>query len=248
MAYAENEGINIYYDVVGNGTPLVLVHGLFRSHADFQANGYVNLLKDSYKLIAVDVREHGQSDKPHEPELYSAKHLAEDIVAVLDDLNIESAHFLGYSMGGYIGFCCAKYASKRFDSFVLGGWQPFYDSAGDGSIWLPLLEQGGMENAVAAVESENPLPSDFKQQLLSNDSDAMIAYLKTGKEYFEDILPDISNPFLLFSGDQDGVFTLVKSAADKMPNAEFVSMEGDHLAVFFITDPLIGRIREFLSN
>jgi len=151
-------------------------------------------------------------------------------------------------MGGYIGYCCAKYANSRFDSFVLGGWQPFDDPAGDTSFWLPLLEQGGMENVLAAIENVNPMTSELKQLLLSNDSNAMIAFLKADREYFEDILSEVSNPFLLYSGDQDDVFTLAKSAAKIVRNGKFVSLEGSHLEVLFNTDPLLNSVKEFLSN
>jgi len=250
MAYAENDGIKIYYDVVGNGPPFVLVHALFGSHAGPKDLGYVDLLKDCFQLILVDVRGHGQSDKPHDSALYSANHLAKDIVAVLDDLNIKTTHFFGYSMGGYIGFCCAKHARSRFDSFVLGGCQPFKDppEISASAFWLPLLEKGGMENAVAVLESAYQIPSEYKQRLLSNDSDAIIAYLKAEGEYFDDILSEVSNPFLLFCGDQDGCFTLAKSAAEILPNAKFVSLEGDHYTVHSNTRLLLKLVKEFLSN
>jgi len=61
-------------------------------------------LKDDYQLILIDARGHGASDKPHDPEAYRTETMVADVVSVLNDLNIEKAHFLGYSMGGQIGW------------------------------------------------------------------------------------------------------------------------------------------------
>jgi pimeloyl-ACP methyl ester carboxylesterase len=69
----------------------------------------------------MDARGHGKSDKPHEPEQYSMKHMTHDVVAVLDELGITRANFWGYSMGGRIGLALGKYAPDRFSSLIIGG-------------------------------------------------------------------------------------------------------------------------------
>jgi len=111
MPYVDNKGIRIHYEVEGRGPPFVLIHGLGHSLQDWYDNGYVESLKKDYRLILVDVRGHGFSDKPHDSKEYTMKLLVSDLVAVLDDLKISKAHFLGYSRGGRICFGIAKHAA-----------------------------------------------------------------------------------------------------------------------------------------
>ena len=86
MPYAINQGIRIHYQVEGSGPPLVLQHGFFWSVEGWYRVGYVDALRTSYRLILVDARGHGASDKPHDDAAYSLPQHVADIVAVLDAL------------------------------------------------------------------------------------------------------------------------------------------------------------------
>src|SRR5438067_13417159 len=123
MPYANNAGVRIHYQVDGNpdGPPLVLQHGFLCCVEDWYTLGYAATLGATYRLILTDARGHGASDKPHEPAAYRMAAMADDVVAVLDDLGLARAHFFGYSMGGKIGFVLAARAPERCRSFVLGG-------------------------------------------------------------------------------------------------------------------------------
>src|SRR5262249_17474553 len=125
MPYAHNQGVRIHYQTEGAGPPLVLQHGFTDSVESWYELGYVEALQNAYRLILVDARGHGASDKPHDPTAYAHKHHVEDILAVLDDLTIPTAHFLGYSMGGRIGFALATYAPTHFTSLLIGGANPY---------------------------------------------------------------------------------------------------------------------------
>jgi pimeloyl-ACP methyl ester carboxylesterase len=103
MPRVDNKGISIHYRVEGNGSPLVLVHGITDSSDVFYERGYVAALKAKYRLVLIDARGHGQSDKPHDPQSYSPEGVASDIVAVLDDLGMKTVTYWGYSMGGGLG-------------------------------------------------------------------------------------------------------------------------------------------------
>jgi pimeloyl-ACP methyl ester carboxylesterase len=100
MPYVNNKGIKIHYEVEGQGPPLVLVHGFTRSLEDWQKFGFVSELMNDYQLILIDVRGHGQSDKPDNLNAYNVMTIAEDIITIMDELNIERTHYWGYSMGG----------------------------------------------------------------------------------------------------------------------------------------------------
>ena len=121
MPYADNNGIKIHYEVEGKGPPLVMQHGFGAFLEIWYDLGYVDALKDDFHLIMIDSRGHGTSEKPHDREAYSLALRVADVVAVLDHLNINTAHYHGYSMGGYIGWGIAKYAPDRFRSLIIGG-------------------------------------------------------------------------------------------------------------------------------
>ena len=125
MPDAYNGGIRIHYEIEGAGPPLLLHHGSSGSGADWRDLGYVDALKHDYKLILIDARGAGASDKPHDAAAYDPALRASDVVAVLDDLGIRHTHYFGYSLGGWVGFLLAKYAPDRFTSLILGGAHPY---------------------------------------------------------------------------------------------------------------------------
>ena len=97
MPYVERDGVRIHYRVEGSGVPLVLHHG-FTSRLDrWYENGYVEALQDRYRLILIDARGHGKSDKPHEPAAYQTERRVADVLAVMDAVGIELTD------GGFVG-------------------------------------------------------------------------------------------------------------------------------------------------
>ena len=93
MPYANNQGIHIHYEVEGEGPPLILHHGTSGSGANWRAMGYSDVLGHHYRLILVDARGHGASDKPYEPAAYDLPLRVTDVTTVLDDLNMRRAHY-----------------------------------------------------------------------------------------------------------------------------------------------------------
>ena len=93
MPYADNGNVRIHYQVEGEGPALVLQHGFTESAVDWYEAGYVDALRSDYRLILIDARGHGASDKPHDPDAYELNRRVADIVAVLDALAIERAAF-----------------------------------------------------------------------------------------------------------------------------------------------------------
>ena len=100
MLFADNGGVRIHYKVEGTGPALVLQHGITQCVEDWFECGYVAELRSRYRLILVDARGHGLSDKPHDGPSYALPSRVADVVTVLDAMDIERAHFWGYSMGG----------------------------------------------------------------------------------------------------------------------------------------------------
>src|SRR5215831_1188383 len=120
MPYATNHGVRIYYETEGSGPPLLLHCGFLQSLQDWRDAGYVAVLRDDFRLILLDPRGQGASDKPHDPAAYAVDAFVADVVAVLDDLGEATAHFRGYSMGGNIGAAMGHLAPHRCRSLVIG--------------------------------------------------------------------------------------------------------------------------------
>ena len=130
MPYANSRDVQLHYEVRGHGVPLLLVRGTFANLKWWSSSGYGQTLEATYRLILIDVRGHGMSDKPHDPESYEIDRLVGDLVCVLDALDLKKDDYLGYSMGSWIGLAAAKYAPESFNSFILGEWHPYSDVPG----------------------------------------------------------------------------------------------------------------------
>jgi len=116
MPFVENQGAKLYWDEQGAGEPLLLIMGL--SYPSYMWHRSRPVLANRYRTIAFDNRGVGQSDVPPGP--YSIALMASDAVAVLDAAGVESAHILGYSMGGMIAQEFALQYPSRVRSLILG--------------------------------------------------------------------------------------------------------------------------------
>src|SRR2546421_10923256 len=98
-AFASVDGTKLYYEEEGTGTPVVLLHGLSSStKGNWQEPGIWAALVDVGKrVIGLDARGHGRSDKPHDPSAYRDHAMVRDVGALLDHLGLESTDLVGYS-------------------------------------------------------------------------------------------------------------------------------------------------------
>ncbi|MEZ4480816.1 MAG: alpha/beta fold hydrolase [Dehalococcoidia bacterium] len=142
MKTATHRGQRIAYDVTGDGPALVFQHGFLSNRQSWHQSGYVAAFADAYRVITVDSLGHGESDKPADPTLYGRAARAGDVAAVLDAEGIEKAHFIGYSMGGWISTAMLLHQPGRLRSLVIGAWDPLRGIASQPSapVPKPLLE------------------------------------------------------------------------------------------------------------
>jgi pimeloyl-ACP methyl ester carboxylesterase len=248
MPYTEKRGVPIHYEVEGEGSPLVLVHGFSDSLEGWREYGYAAELKKEHRLVLIDARGHGASDKPHDPEAAAGlEQRPADVVAVLDDLVIDRAHYFGYSLGGWIGFGLAKYAPERVRSLIIGGAQPYGQS-------MQLYRQGltgGIEGWVAVVEKMlgSPLAPETKERLLGNDVQALSAGVTDDRPDISEILPAMTMPSLLYAGEADPLRPLVERCASELPSGRFFSLPGvNHIQGAVRSDLVLPQVVEFLAK
>lgn len=98
------DGLGIVYDVVGEGSAIILLHGggNGQSRQSWHQTGYVERLQNDYQVITMDIRGHGESDKPLDPTSYTINRLCQDILAVADECDVEQFALWGFSYGGNI--------------------------------------------------------------------------------------------------------------------------------------------------
>ena len=246
MPDVDNNGIAIHYEVEGSGPPLVLQHGSFGSLEDWREIGYVAPLRECSSLILIDARGHGKSGKPHDPAAYDLRARASDVIAVLDDLGIQTADFMGYSMGGWIGFGLAKYAPHRFRSLILGGAHPFAEDMGAFRAMLP-KEPGSFLELIAPAFGPYLLPG-MRLRLVANDLEALAA-LTTDRDDLGDVLPTMRMPCLIYVGTEDPRLPRVRDCARLMPNGTFFSLpDCTHVGAFGRTDLVLPHLTAFLET
>lgn len=248
MPQVQSQGLNIHYEVIGDGPPLLLHHGTMHSGRLWDAVGYVAALRHDFKLILIDARGHGDSDKPHDLDAYKGENLAGDALAVLDDLGIQKTRFWGYSLGARVGFEIARIAPHRVGAYVLGGGTPFasdlripMDRADD-----PILVQEAVLSYFGM--SAEMLPESTKPLILQNDFIAVRASLRD-RPNIEDVLDQITAPCLIYVGTQDARLDICERTAARIPGGQLVRLPGlNHRGAWLRSYKILPHVRRFLET
>jgi pimeloyl-ACP methyl ester carboxylesterase len=222
--------VRIHYEVNGpeHGRPIMLVHGFA---SDYRLNWVgtrwqETLTNDGFKVIGIDCRGHGHSDKPHDEAAYNVELMAGDVVGVLDELDIESAAFLGYSMGARVGLEVLLEHPGRISRAILGG----IGAAGA----IEHAEQ--IARAFRAGEpSDDPIAQSFyafASARPTNDLKALAACIVGLKpEAHPDRLAKIRTPILIVVGDRDDIATGAPELVELIPSARLVTIANrDHMS------------------
>src|SRR6056297_1491358 len=127
MTTINNQGINIHYKTDGekDDPALVMLRGFGNNSQNWYDLGYVDILKQHFYLIMLDVRGFGESDKPLEEDAYLLEHIASDVLKVIDNEGVEKAHLYGSSIGALEAGYIATHFEERFHSFIFQGSSPF---------------------------------------------------------------------------------------------------------------------------
>lgn len=215
-----------------------------------QRSRLAQTLRDEFRLIFADHRGQGRSDKPHDAAAYALPTRVADAVAVLDALEVERAHFLGSSWGARLGYALGEHASERLLSLVLCGNQPYAwdletptakvvaDAVAAG---LRVGMSGFVETFEAGLDFRFPEP-DRTLTLERNDPAALAAAWRSIVAEGA-VAADLTSwrvPCLVCAGSADEMHDGARRAAEEIPGATFVSIEGmTHIAAFYEADELL---------
>jgi pimeloyl-ACP methyl ester carboxylesterase len=219
------DGVDIAYERVGDGLPVVLVHGFAASRTiTWKNTGWYDwLVGIGRSVIALDCRGHGESGKPHSPTDYDDRTMALDIVAVLKANGAASAPIVGYSMGGYLAIALMHIATERVERAILGGVGGNYFSFWEGRDET-IAE--GLQAADPATLSD-PTAIEFRvfAERAGNDLDALAACMRRKRLKCDaQDLGQILQPTLVVCGEDDPIAGPAAPLAAHFANGEAVSI------------------------
>ncbi|MFT4211508.1 MAG: alpha/beta fold hydrolase [Microbacterium sp.] len=208
---------------------VLAVHGFASSTRDnWVSTGWVrDLLRAGYRVLALDQRGHGASEKPHDPRDYALRALVGDVETVLDTYLVDTARYVGYSLGARVGWEVARDLEDRLERVVLGG-------VPDG---VP-LSRLDLTQARAFVVDGTPVTDPVTQnyvQLIErvggNDLGALLAIaegMRSAGEADPDPAAAPAQPILFATGTLDGIIEGSRALAAACPQGRFVEIPGRH--------------------
>ena len=230
MKTFDSDGVEIAFYEEGEGEPILLIHG-------FASNAHVNwiypnwakeLARAGRRVIMVDNRGHGASDKLYDVNAYSSPEMAEDARRLLDHLDIEKADVMGYSMGARISAFLSINHPERVRTVVFGG-------LGNGMV----TGVGAPEPIAAALEApsldavKHATGRTFRQfaEQTGSDLKALAACMRSSRQKITpDELATLNTPALVAVGTRDVVAGSAQALADLLPDAEVLDIvDRDHM-------------------
>jgi pimeloyl-ACP methyl ester carboxylesterase len=260
-ATLSNNGVRIIYDVVGDGRPLVLLHGWCCGRSWWTEPGYVEDLSRDHLLINVDLRGHGASDKPHEPAAYRAEALTSDVLAVADAEGLDRFAIWGQSRGGWIAWNTADAVPQRVPAIVTSGsWDPRPTTEEDwrsfDEEWGAALRHGGTRALVDLFEQEDgdaferEFPPWAQAVTLRADPEALLA--ACAPEVMMEGLSDLERfpvPALLIAGELEDPDDDAAKVAAMIPNGQSLRLPGlGHGGACAASELTIPAARAFLDR
>jgi hypothetical protein len=201
--FFDSQGVRIRYLDLGNpaGPPVLLIHGYMASaDLNWRIPGVMRALERDYRIIAIDNRGHGRSDKPTGEASYGPN-MAEDAVRLLDHLQLPRAHVVGYSMGGLITlYLAAHHPDRMLSAAVTGmGWLPKEDPKTEptqGPGWVtPWLRSCLASFPAMGLTREELAEITLPMEVIIGSADHLY---ETRVKPFQEVRPDV--PVTLIKG------------------------------------------------
>jgi pimeloyl-ACP methyl ester carboxylesterase len=258
--FFDSAGVRIRYIDVGprDGEPVVLIHGGFSSAESWAQSGLIAALDDEYRVVVLDLRGHGKSEKPHEVGAYGNR-FVEDVIRLLDHLAIDRAHVVGYSMGGRITYrLVADYPERVISAMPCGtdaeALSPeFHDLLLETAALLETT--GGVRPLIEHFNQDGLLTGEQVREIVetlhaTNDMQAMAAMLRA----FPDFVPDRRRleantvPCLCVIGENDPNRAAAETTAAYMGRLEVMVFEGQNHMTTFRPPEFTAAVKSFLHR
>lgn len=241
MPSAIINGIQLHYDIHGEGAPVLFVHGLGSAGRDWEKQ--VAAFADRYRILTVDLRGHGRSQRPAGP--YSIAGFADDLARLLRELKLPPVHLVGLSLGGMISLQLAADHAELIRSAAIVNSGPDIRPRRLSERLQLLLRRGlihtfGLKR-FGPILGRRLFPANanladrkaFETRFVDNDKAPYLAALDAAMS--TDLTPrlaDIHCPVLVVAADQDYWPVSAKQAyVDKMPTARLVVVPDSHHAL-----------------
>ena len=215
------DNTKIYYEIKGSGRPVVLVHGFIVNSQSWKRTAlYNDLLQAGYKVIIVDLRGNGLSDKPHTPEAYENDAEAKDIMALLKKMHIKKYSAVGYSRGSII-VSRLLVLDKKINKAVMGGMGAEFTNP----EWPRRIMFYKALSGEPVKELENMVQYVKDQKL---DQQALAFLQKAQPSTSKEELARVKHPVLIICGDKDADNGSGKELAALIHKSVYKIVPGDH--------------------
>lgn len=253
MTLLAANGTEIFFTDQGAGDGVVLVHGFAASvQENWVKAGWVSMLtRANRRVIAIDLRGHGESAKSHEPRSYSLELMAADVVAVVEHLKVKKPDLIGFSLGARVVLEVLRQRPERFLLGVL---------CGVGDKLLEPRQERDPEALAKAMEcaSVEDVGDDLAKRFRmfaegqGQDLKALAAVARglnlSGKGWTREALAQIKNEMLIVAGSGDDLAGSAPSLAANFPNAKGKQIPGcGHMDC--LTQPMFkAAVMDFLAG
>ena len=230
--YLKLKDLDLYYEVYGEGEPLVLLHGNSGSIKDYYQQ--IPVLSKQYKVIAIDTRGHGKS-KDSSRKDFTYKMFADDVKAVADHMKLDKINIVGWSDGGNTGLEFALKYPDRLNKLVTIGANAFPEG-----VEKRLMDH--FTNQMTQLNQLN-LPEMFNER-------RVLKIMLTEPHISKNDLNTIKNPVLIIAGDKDVIKPdHTEFLSKQIPNAELkIYKDTSHMVPYEKPDELNTDILSFLEK
>jgi len=245
----ERDGTTLYFELHGQGPVVLLTHGYAATSRMWQPQ--IEALSKEYRLVVWDLRGHGESGSPQDPQLYSVARAIDDMGALLDEVGADRAVIAGHSLGGYLSLSFRLEHPERVRALMLFNTGPGFKKEAPRENWNEMarkradqLDARGLEALGSGAELLGN--NHHSAQGLANAGRVMLAQRDAR---VIDSLPGIDVPSLVLVGERDRMF-LAGTAymAAKIPGAHKVVVPGaGHAANLHKPDDFNRAVLEFLA-
>ncbi len=255
-----SDTVPLHYEERGSGQPVLLLHGYPLDHTLWRAQ--VEALSDTYRVIAPDLRGHGQSPAP--AGAYPMETLAADVTALLDQLGIAQAVWVGHSMGGYVALAALRTLPERVTGVILCASHPFADPPDKAQTRRDNARRALSEGTAAVVSGMldmlfrpgtnlESIPAHRVRAMMLNTSPQGVSGMLLGmadRPDAVDLLRDPAPPKAIIAGRDDQIVRLadLQTLAAQLPHLNLrVIDEAGHLPMIEQPDATTATLRDLLA-